>query len=46
MISFAQIYVGVHFPFDILGGLLLGTAVGTFIGHAYNLLAKTMNLEF
>lgn len=46
MISFAQIYVGVHFPFDVLGGLLLGAAVGIFVGHAYNLMAKTMNLEF
>ena len=28
-ISFAQIYVGVHYPIDILGGTLLGLSVGT-----------------
>lgn len=27
-ISFAQIYVGVHFPVDILGGALLGISIG------------------
>lgn len=25
LVSYAQIYVGVHFPFDILGGAILGT---------------------
>lgn len=29
-ISFAQIYVGVHYPGDILVGALLGTAIGFF----------------
>jgi membrane-associated phospholipid phosphatase len=29
IISFAQIYVGAHFPVDVLGGALLGS----FIGH-------------
>ena len=29
-ISFAQIYVGVHYPGDILVGALLGTAIGLF----------------
>jgi membrane-associated phospholipid phosphatase len=27
-ISIAQIYVGVHFPLDILGGAILGTLIG------------------
>jgi membrane-associated phospholipid phosphatase len=27
-ISFAQIYVGVHFPLDIMGGALLGSMIG------------------
>jgi len=27
-ISFAQIYVGVHFPLDIVGGALLGSMIG------------------
>lgn len=34
LISFAQVYVGVHYPLDILGG----AALGTFIGYAMSLL--------
>lgn len=29
-ISFAQVYVGVHFPIDILVGAMLGTIIGIF----------------
>lgn len=35
-ISYAQVYVGVHYPFDILGGALLGTCFGTFLGLFFN----------
>jgi membrane-associated phospholipid phosphatase len=28
VISYAQVYVGVHFPLDILGGAILGSAIG------------------
>ena len=31
-ISFAQIYVGVHFPLDILFGALLGSIIGYVVG--------------
>ncbi len=31
MISYAQIYVGVHYPFDIIGGALLGIALATLL---------------
>lgn len=27
-ISYAQVYVGVHYPLDILGGTLIGTSIG------------------
>jgi undecaprenyl-diphosphatase len=31
-ISFAQIYVGVHYPIDILTGSLLGSSIGLGMG--------------
>lgn len=34
-ISFAQIYVGVHYPGDILIGTILGTAIGLFTSWLY-----------
>lgn len=35
-ISFAQIYVGVHYPLDILAGALLGVLIGLTSGLIYN----------
>lgn len=35
-ISFAQIYVGVHYPGDILAGALLGILIGLITGTIYN----------
>ena len=37
-ISYAQVYVGVHYPLDILGGALLGTLISVIlfnIAHRY-----------
>ncbi len=31
-ISYAQVYVGVHFPLDVFGGALLGAAIGVTVG--------------
>jgi undecaprenyl-diphosphatase len=33
---YAQIYVGVHFPVDILGGILLGIVLGYLMGYLFN----------
>ena len=33
IISYSQVYVGVHYPFDILGGAILGTVIGFFIAR-------------
>jgi len=35
-ISYAQVYVGVHFPFDILGGAVLGLLIGTLLARFFN----------
>lgn len=34
-ISYSRIYLGVHFPGDVICGALLGTAIGIGVGNAY-----------
>lgn len=36
IISFAQVYVGAHFPFDVLGGSVLGLLIGHRIALIFN----------
>jgi membrane-associated phospholipid phosphatase len=36
IICYAQIYVGVHYPTDIMGGTFVGLFVGLFVGNFYN----------
>ena len=35
-IGYAQVYVGVHYPFDILGGAAIGLAFGWLLGTFFN----------
>lgn len=35
-ICYAQVYVGVHYPSDIAGGMLLGILAGVITGFLYN----------
>ncbi len=39
VVSYSRIYLGVHFPFDILGGAALGILIGyfTYWGHSITL---------
>jgi undecaprenyl-diphosphatase len=39
-ISFAQVYVGVHYPFDVLAGAILGSLIGFAFGKYYLLKAR------
>lgn len=36
MVSFAQIYVGAHFPLDVIGGAVLGCFIGYQTGRIFN----------
>jgi membrane-associated phospholipid phosphatase len=35
-ICYAQVYVGVHYPIDVIGGALVGLACGFFISLLFN----------
>ena len=37
IISFAQVYVGIHFPLDILFGALLGTLIGVLNAYLFSI---------
>ncbi len=41
IISYSRIYLGVHYPADILGGIILGTIIGT---TGYFILKKILSL--
>jgi membrane-associated phospholipid phosphatase len=36
LIAYAQMYVGVHYPLDVLAGTALGLLFGTFTGRLFN----------
>ncbi|SDD97525.1 phosphatase PAP2 family protein [Niabella drilacis] len=36
IIGLSQVYVGVHYPFDVLGGTILGILIGLFWGNLFN----------
>lgn len=35
-VSYAQVYVGVHFPFDVIAGCLVGCLLGVVTGRLFN----------
>ena len=42
LVSFSQVYVGVHYPLDVTAGALLGTTIGLVAGNIFN---KRHNLD-
>lgn len=45
-IALGQVYVGVHFPFDVLAGSLLGTLIGIIMARIYQNWEKIRLPEF
>jgi membrane-associated phospholipid phosphatase len=44
-VCYAQVYVGVHYPLDILGGAGVGTLAGLFTAHIFNQKAGSFTLD-
>jgi len=42
VISYSRIYLGVHFPGDVLGGAILGTLIGFGVFRFYGFVVKNM----
>jgi membrane-associated phospholipid phosphatase len=45
LIAYAQVYVGVHYPFDVLCGALLGSAIGYFMARIFNNYVGLISLQ-
>ena len=45
IISYAQVYVGVHFPLDIFGGAILGSAIGFGMSKFFRMQFGTLPLN-
>jgi undecaprenyl-diphosphatase len=41
-ICYAQVYVGVHYPIDVVGGTLLGITIAMFTSNLFNSLIRTL----
>ncbi|MCH8330324.1 MAG: phosphatase PAP2 family protein [Bacteroidetes bacterium] len=40
IVSYSQVYVGVHYPLDIIGGALLGAVIGWSVSRLMNLASR------
>jgi undecaprenyl-diphosphatase len=45
LVSYSRIYVGVHYPADLLGGAILGTVVGFFVFWLLKILNQKLKLK-
>lgn len=44
MISLAQVYVGVHYPLDVIAGAILGSSIGYIVGLVFRFLQPDLTL--
>ena len=45
LIGYAQVYVGVHYPLDVLGGAVLGISIGILTAWVFHKKWGTFNLD-
>jgi membrane-associated phospholipid phosphatase len=45
LICFAQVYVGVHFPSDVLAGAILGSVIGGLVTYFYRIIIRKKLLQ-
>jgi len=45
LVSYSRVYVGVHYPADILGGAILGSVVGIFVFWLLKVCNKRFNFK-
>jgi undecaprenyl-diphosphatase len=43
LLSYSRIYIGVHYPGDILGGMILGLLLGGIVLSIYKLIRKKLS---